>query len=171
MPAAGSGGRTRAPRPAPGTSADRESLADDFVGEPVLHGLARGEHLVAVHVRAQGREVVVCVPGQHLLDLGADPEHLLGLEAEVRDHSLLNAAGRLAETHKIQLNIEESVYDNIASKCTQIDVGARNIDHILDQQVLPELSKRMLEAMTGDTMPKSITMGCSEAGVYTYTFA
>ena len=77
---------------------------------------------------------------------------------------------RLAETHKIQLVVQEPVYDNIASKCTQIDVGARNIDHILDQQVLPELSKRMLEAMTGDSMPKLITMNCTEAGEFTYDF-
>lgn len=74
-------------------------MAQDLVREPVLHRFLRGEDLVAVHVRAQRGDVVVGVPGQDLLDLRADPQHLLGLEAEVRHRALTAAAGRLAEQH------------------------------------------------------------------------
>ena len=78
---------------------------------------------------------------------------------------------RLSGTHKMELRVDDSVYTQIASQCTELDVGARNIDHILDKHVLPDLSRRLLEMMTEEKMPKAVTMTTAEAGEFTYTFS
>ncbi len=78
--------------------------------------------------------------------------------------------GRLTATHKMAFVADDAVYDLIASRCTQVDVGARNIDHIIDQNVLPELSRQLLEKMASEEMPASVTMGANDAGEFAYTF-
>jgi type VI secretion system protein VasG len=77
---------------------------------------------------------------------------------------------RLAATHRMAFNVDEPVYAQIAARCNQVDVGARQIDHILDQTVLPDLSRRLLEKMTDETMPKAVQMGVTEAGEFSYSF-
>ena len=67
--------------------------------------------------------------------------------------------------------VDEQVYAALAARCNQVDVGARQIDHILDQTVLPELSRRLLQKMTEETMPESVQMGVTEAGELTYSFS
>lgn len=78
---------------------------------------------------------------------------------------------RLADAHDMSLEVEDSVYDAIVSRCQQVDIGARQVDHILDQAVLPELSRRLLEQMGEDEMPSSVTMGTNDEGEFTYTFS
>ncbi|MGB2985254.1 MAG: type VI secretion system ATPase TssH, partial [Phycisphaerae bacterium] len=50
---------------------------------------------------------------------------------------------RLADAHNMTLEVEDGVYEAIANRCNQVDVGARQIDHLLDQAVLPQLSRRI----------------------------
>ena len=78
---------------------------------------------------------------------------------------------RLEDAHKMEFRVEDVVYDQIVSRCVQVDIGARQIDHILDMTVLPGLSRRLLEKMTEETMPKTVTMGTDEAGEFTYSFS
>jgi len=78
---------------------------------------------------------------------------------------------RLAEAHKMAFNVEDSVYQQIADQCNQVDIGARQIDHALDRTVLPELSRRLLEQMTEETMPAVVTMSTNESGQFTYSFS
>ncbi len=78
---------------------------------------------------------------------------------------------RVATAHKMKFEVDDSVYDLIASRCQQVDLGARQIDHQIDVAVLPELSRRLLEQMGGESMPKSVTMAANDAGEFTYTFA
>ena len=58
-----------------------------------------------------------------------------------------------------------------SNTCTQVDVGARNVDHILDQVVLPALSRSLLEKMADEQMPKGVTMSVGEDGEFAYTFS
>ncbi len=78
---------------------------------------------------------------------------------------------RLKETHRIALAVDDAVYTQIASRCTQVDVGARAIDHVLDQAIMPQMSRRLLECMSGETMPKQLRMGVAENGEFTYAFS
>ena len=42
---------------------------------------------------------------------------------------------------------EPGIVKVIADRCTEVDTGARNIDYILSDTMLPELSLRVLEQM------------------------
>ncbi|HEY3245615.1 MAG TPA: type VI secretion system ATPase TssH [Phycisphaerae bacterium] len=78
---------------------------------------------------------------------------------------------RLADVHKLALEVDDAVYDAIAARCTQVDVGARNIDHILDREVLPALSRRLLERMRDEELPKVVRMSTDGVGNFGYEFA
>lgn len=55
---------------------------------------------------------------------------------------------RIRENHRAQLTYDGSLIDAIAGRCTEVDSGARNVDHILTRTMLPELSKEFLARMT-----------------------
>jgi type VI secretion system protein VasG len=86
---------------------------------------------------------------------------------------LKKVGDRLAAAHKMTFGVDGAVYDHLAARCNQVDVGARRIDHILDQTVLPQLSRALLGKMAeaGQKMPRAVQMGISEAGEFTYTFS
>jgi len=78
---------------------------------------------------------------------------------------------RLAQSHKMEFHVDDAVYASIAGRCTQVDIGARQVDHVLDREVLPELSRALLARMGEETEPKTVTMGTNEDGSFTYTFS
>jgi type VI secretion system protein VasG len=84
---------------------------------------------------------------------------------------LQKVADRLKSAHRVRFAAEDSVFAKIAEQCHQVDLGARQIDHLLDRVVLPELSRRLLEEMTKDTVPTAVTMGAGEEGMFTYAFS
>lgn len=57
---------------------------------------------------------------------------------------LERVAERMLKRHRIPLTWEDQVIENIAASCTAVDTGARNIDHIINDSLLPGLSKVLL---------------------------
>jgi type VI secretion system protein VasG len=51
---------------------------------------------------------------------------------------------RVRESHRAELTYGEELVDAVAGRCTEVDSGARNIDHILTHTLLPELSAALL---------------------------
>ncbi|EDZ61141.1 hypothetical protein SMGD1_2391 [Sulfurimonas gotlandica GD1] len=60
--------------------------------------------------------------------------------------------------------------DQIVSRCTEVQSGARNIEHIINTKVLPTLSREILSNMGEKGMPSSVYIGANEEGVFTITF-
>jgi type VI secretion system protein VasG len=54
---------------------------------------------------------------------------------------------RLAENHRAQFSYDPALVDEVASRCTEVESGARNVDHILTRTLLPELSRDFLARM------------------------
>jgi type VI secretion system protein VasG len=77
---------------------------------------------------------------------------------------------RLEAAHKIALQVEDGVYEAMAARCQQVDLGARQIDHVIDREVLPVLSRRLLEEMAAERTPKAIHMRV-ENNEFVYEFA
>ncbi|NWF83718.1 MAG: type VI secretion system ATPase TssH [Bryobacteraceae bacterium] len=75
---------------------------------------------------------------------------------------------RLSETHKIALDWDDSVISAIESRSTEVESGARNIDNILSNSVLPEISRRLLTAMAEGQKPSSFRISASESGEFVY---
>lgn len=43
-----------------------------------------------------------------------------------------------------------------SSRCTEVDSGARNVDHILNSSVLPALATKILVCLAEKKLPKQI---------------
>ena len=75
---------------------------------------------------------------------------------------------RLRESHKVQLGYDDAVVNAIAERCTEVESGARNVDNILTNTLLPEIGRRLLEAIAEGTKPEVIRVGIGEGGAFTY---
>ena len=78
---------------------------------------------------------------------------------------------RLRDTHRVELIADESVIDAVAERCTEVESGARNVDNILTNTMLPALSRLMLASMVDDSRPSAIQVGIGDDGEFTYTAA
>ena len=76
---------------------------------------------------------------------------------------------RLDETHGIRLTLDDAVIDAVAERCTEVESGARNIDNILTNSMLPAISQVLLESIAGGTKPSTITVGLDKDGAFEYT--
>ncbi len=70
---------------------------------------------------------------------------------------------RLAETHKVTLTYDDLLLNEVASRCTEVESGARNVDNILSNTMLPEMSRqilgRMAEGVTTERVDISVKDG------------
>jgi type VI secretion system protein VasG len=57
---------------------------------------------------------------------------------------------RLTENHGAQFSYDDSVVNEIANRCKEVESGARNVDHILTRTLLPEMSGEFLSRMAAD---------------------
>ena len=51
-----------------------------------------------------------------------------------------------------------------------METGARNIEYILNGNVLPQLSQTILSHMAEGAMPSKVALGVGEDGAFTMTF-
>ncbi|WP_313572804.1 type VI secretion system ATPase TssH [Pseudescherichia sp.] len=73
---------------------------------------------------------------------------------------------RLARHYGMTTDIEESLYDALTAACLLPDTGARNVDSLLNQQILPVLSQQLLSHMATGQKPQRLTLSWSEeAGI------
>ena len=56
---------------------------------------------------------------------------------------------RVAESYGAKFDYTDAVVDAIRDRCTEVDTGARNVDHILNRTLLPELSAQVLGNLAG----------------------
>jgi type VI secretion system protein VasG len=54
---------------------------------------------------------------------------------------------RLLETYKLSLELTSAVGDEVSRRCQQVTIGARLITLIINETVLPEIARRVLEIM------------------------
>ena len=75
---------------------------------------------------------------------------------------LAQVAKRLNRHYGLQSAIDESLYDTLVAACLLPDTGARNIDSLLNQQILPVLSQQLLSHMAAGQKPQYLTLGWDE---------
>ncbi|OXL35992.1 ClpV1 family T6SS ATPase [Enterobacter mori] len=69
---------------------------------------------------------------------------------------------RLNRHYGLTTHIEESLYDALTAACLLPDTGARNVDSLLNQQILPVLSQQLLTHMAAKQKPHSLMLGWSD---------
>ena len=75
---------------------------------------------------------------------------------------LSQVSRRLHRHYGLTTQIDESLYDALTAACLLPDTGARNVDSLLNQQILPVLSQQLLTHMAAKQKPTSLIMGWSE---------
>ena len=75
---------------------------------------------------------------------------------------LLQVSTRLHRHYGLTTYVDESLYDALTSACLLPDTGARNIDNLLNQQILPVLSQQLLVHMAAKQKPISLTLGWND---------
>jgi type VI secretion system protein VasG len=76
---------------------------------------------------------------------------------------------RLQDTHKIELTYEDALVDQVAKRCTEVESGARNVDNILTNTLLPEVSRQILGRMAERQSLAPIHVSVGEGGSFVYT--
>jgi type VI secretion system protein VasG len=62
---------------------------------------------------------------------------------------------RLQESQHVPFTYSEELVSEVVRRCTEVESGARNVDHILTGTLLPEISSEMLSRMvTGEPLSK-----------------
>ncbi len=76
---------------------------------------------------------------------------------------------RIHENHKIKLSWDAALLDSVASRCTEVESGARNVDNILTNTLLPDLSRRLLAGIAEGAKPAAIHVGIGADGAFIYS--
>jgi type VI secretion system protein VasG len=75
---------------------------------------------------------------------------------------------RIEENHKIRLTYEPALVDTVATRCTEVESGARNVDNILTNTLLPDISRQLLGRMAEGEKVTSIHVGVGADGAFVY---
>ncbi len=89
---------------------------------------------------------------------------------EIIHHKLNKVSQRLHSHHKLSLNYEESLVEFVLDNCRLAETGARNIDAVINRQLLPQLSTQLLVHDKDDSHTQ-ITVSVDEQGTLTYAFS
>ncbi|MFH1143583.1 MAG: type VI secretion system ATPase TssH [Candidatus Eisenbacteria bacterium] len=84
---------------------------------------------------------------------------------------LRQVTNRLADSHHMRLDLDPRVVDLIAARCTDVDSGARNIDHIVNQHLLPMLSTQLLQQMAAGPLPEAVRLAVDQGENFVIDFA
>ena len=75
---------------------------------------------------------------------------------------------RIFDNHRAQFSYDESVIDSVASRCTEVESGARNVYNILTGTLLPQMSGEVLSRIASGDGLKSIHVTTGDGGNFNY---
>jgi type VI secretion system protein VasG len=76
---------------------------------------------------------------------------------------------RTMANHKIPFTYDDEVLDLIASRCTDVESGARTVDAILTNTLLPEIGQELLIRLMESKIAKRVHIGVKDSE-FTYSF-
>jgi type VI secretion system protein VasG len=91
------------------------------------------------------------------------------LQQIVRLH-MEKIARRIMENHRARFTFDPGLLAGVASRCTEVESGARNVDHILTRTLLPELSAEFLSRMAQEKPITSVNVSLGDDGAFRYEF-
>ncbi|MYM93089.1 type VI secretion system ATPase TssH [Duganella vulcania] len=76
---------------------------------------------------------------------------------------------RIRDHHHAEFSYDQALVEAVLARCTEVDSGARNVDHILNGSLLPEIADAVLQRMSGGAAIGKIKVGASKQGQFKYT--
>ncbi|CAJ0683395.1 type VI secretion system ATPase TssH [Ralstonia holmesii] len=88
--------------------------------------------------------------------------------AEIITLKLGRIRDRVAINHKATFQWDNALVESVLARCTEVDAGARAVDHILNGTLLPQIAESVLTRMAeGDSVEK-IKVGVGKNGEFKY---
>ena len=75
---------------------------------------------------------------------------------------------RFRDNYNAKFDYSPDLVELIASRCTEVDTGARNVDHILTRSLLPELSSEVLSRMAQGVEISHVKISADASGAFVY---
>ncbi|MGA7523375.1 MAG: type VI secretion system ATPase TssH [Acidobacteriaceae bacterium] len=75
---------------------------------------------------------------------------------------------RLLDNHQVSLSYDDVFLETVANRCTEVESGARNVDNILTNSLLPDISRKILGGMAGGERFQAIRVTVDESGEFAY---
>jgi type VI secretion system protein VasG len=75
---------------------------------------------------------------------------------------------RVAENYSATMTYAPAVVEGIAKRCTEVESGARNIDHILNGTLLPEMASEFLAHMAEGKAIRGVSVSIAGDGDFVY---
>ncbi len=75
---------------------------------------------------------------------------------------------RIAENHRAQFIYDDALVAYLISRCTEVDSGARSIDHLIEGTLLPRIADTLLGAMADEVAVTRVKVGANKRG-FTYS--
>jgi type VI secretion system protein VasG len=78
---------------------------------------------------------------------------------------------RLKENHRAEFSYDPELVAWVASRCTEVASGARNVDHILTRTLLPDMSAEVLARMAEEKPIGAVRVSVGAEGGFRYDFS
>ena len=75
---------------------------------------------------------------------------------------------RIRSNHRADFGWSAALEDAVLARCTEVDSGARNVDHILNGTLLPTMAETVLGHMSEGREIGRIRVGANKRGEFTY---
>jgi type VI secretion system protein VasG len=71
---------------------------------------------------------------------------------------------RVGENHKAAFEYDGKLVDAVLARCTEVDSGARNVDHILNGTLLPQVAEQVLGRMSSGEPVSRVKVSTAKNG-------
>jgi type VI secretion system protein VasG len=142
-----------------GTDTIMKAMADPDTAPDAagLNELMRADLLKAFKPALLGRMAVV--PYFPLSDV---------MLRKIIEKNLGKIRGRMEQNHKAKFEYTPEVVDTIASRCKEVESGARNVDHIITGTLLPAIAQEVLGRMAEGRAIEKVKVGVGAEKQFTY---
>jgi type VI secretion system protein VasG len=89
---------------------------------------------------------------------------------KIVDLKLAKIRKRMLENHKIHLKYDAALIQEVANRCTEVESGARNVDNILTNTLMPDISRHLLTSIAEGRKLSNVTVTIGEGGAFEYVF-
>jgi type VI secretion system protein VasG len=84
---------------------------------------------------------------------------------------LQRIAQRVAVNHRASFEFDDKLVQAVLARCTEVDSGARNVDHILGGSLLPGIAEHALTLMAQGRALERIKVSAVKNGDFKYSVA
>ncbi len=90
---------------------------------------------------------------------------------KIVDLKLSRIQDRVLANHKAIFSWDQSLSEAVLARCTEVDSGARSVDHILNGTLLPEIAEHVLARMAEGERIEKIKVSADKKGAFKYKIA